>query len=212
MKALFSLVALCVFGTAGFSAEFPVLSELEGVKKVEYDAPFLLVVVRNQSKIETADDAARAVLERGEDADAAALGKATRLRVVTERQYDQVKLEKRMVREADTASELCALLETSRFASLYRLDWARADAVVSRERFVKWYYPPNAAELEDEIATVRGFIERMRDRKRRPDRLVYVRMPSVGSLVYPVFDGDIRTMGATIPYAEFVAGLPGPGS
>lgn len=212
MKALLSVVALCLFGVVGLSADFRVLSDVEGVKNVEYDAPFLFVVVQNQPKIEQVAEAVRAVLKGGEDVDAAALGNGVRLRVVTQKQCDEVKREKRLVRDADTASELRALMEASRFGSLYQLDWTRADVVVSRDRFVKWYFPPDAAELEDEIATVRGFIERMRNRERRPERVVFIHMRSVGSLVYPVFDGDIRTMGTAIPYAEFVAELPAPGN
>lgn len=208
MRALLLLLAVSVCLPLFGGSEFPVLSQLHGVKQVELRAPFLIVVVRNEGVLSSVSLRAQEILKEDKDPDAAELKSPVMLRCMTSSSYYSWNKEMELIQSVDTVSKLQQVFEKCLFASVYELDWENPAVMVSRDRVFKWLTPPQEQEIQEEIDKVNGYINRMRKFDTQPEKLVYMQMPSVGGLVYPVFDGSIRFSGTKIDYEAFAVALP----
>ncbi|MDQ8197053.1 hypothetical protein QEH56_02780 [Pelagicoccus enzymogenes] len=208
--ALVSLLLLTIFCPIGKAEDFPRLRALEGVKDVRYEKPFLCVIVGSLVDIPRVWIEVSDVERSGSDPDLKALGNGYNVRVYNHDSYESHLRDQSLVSRARTVMDMKTLFRRSRFATVVELDWESEDVILSRSRHSPKKALPEEEVLASHDAAIDVMVERLKGRKVRPEKLLFIEFFSVGRLVYPVVDGQIRTNGEKVSYDSFSDALLAP--
>ncbi|MBD5778577.1 hypothetical protein IEN85_03680 [Pelagicoccus sp. NFK12] len=208
--ALVFLLLLTIFCPIGKAEDFPRLRALEGVKDVRYEKPFLCVIVGSLVDIPRIWIEVSDVERSGSDPDLKALGNAYNLRVYNHDSYESHLRDQSLVARASTVMDMKTLFRRSRFATVVELDWESEEPVRFRKRYSPKKALPDGEVLVEHDAAIDAMVERLRSSKMRPEKLLFMEYFSVGRLVFPVMDGQIRANGKKISYDSFSDALLSP--
>ena len=206
LRFLICISVFTLLGSFAVAEEFAAIKEIDGVREVEYLAPFLLVEIEHSKDAIDIKQRVMRIVDEREDPDIAAIDGPINIRCYVKLFIEHHKQQQKLVSEANSLAMLADLEKSSLFTSVYTLDWDTDTGAldeISRRLYVRNNATPSSFAIEREENVALNTITKCMESNQKPDKLLCMSLFYVGTTVYPVFKGKVKINNAAIPFADF---------
>ncbi|MBK1876213.1 hypothetical protein [Pelagicoccus mobilis] len=203
LVAVLSLACSTFLNPDAHSKSFEKILDLDGVKKVTYIEPFLMIVLQNQEAHARVKEQISKIKAEDSDRDLSKIKDSAVLCYYNDSAYSYHKEELSMIKHTNGMVGLLRMQSSSLFTSVYPIDQESGELTENRSTYHRQRGRIGYKLLDEELRSARSFKKRLPQRKTQPDMLISLSYHYTGVIVYPVYDGLIYINGKKLSFQRF---------
>lgn len=204
LPSIFLLASYTLFlSENAYSKKFEKIWDIEGVQRVTYIEPFLMIVLQNQDAHAEVKERVSIIRLENKDKDLSKIKESAVIRYYNPSAYSAHKRELQIIKNAKSIQGLFGVQGFSLFTSVYTLNRETGDLTDSRVTYHRQRGRIGFELINKELSSVKQIQERLIKAEHIPEMLIAFSFHDSGVIVYPVYDGLIHINGKKLQFQRF---------